>query len=204
MAVSAVKPQLRSHGSPCFSPRQRSALTEADGHSSYCAELCLKRTWRQSPPPESQGKLALDPTAGTGPVYFSLYLFIFNSGGFFSSSGRLVTSAWTPAQPAAISLPRSISGRGSAPHFILPTGRQRLSQCFSRSTFLPVTWISCTSIIRKLLASQIHCWNDPGMVSSLWATCTLLQWEQTVSYVRLNSFLKWYSLPSTWLEYTIY
>lgn len=83
MAVSAVKPQLRSHGSPCFSPRQRSSLTEADGHSSYCAELCLKRTWRQSPPPESQGKLALDPTAGTGPVYFSLYLFIFNSGGFF-------------------------------------------------------------------------------------------------------------------------
>lgn len=83
MAVSAVKPQLRSHGSPCFSPRQSSSLTEADGHRSYCAELCLKRPWRQSPPPESQGKLALDPTAGTGPDYLSLYLFIFNSGGFF-------------------------------------------------------------------------------------------------------------------------
>lgn len=44
MAVSAVKPQLRSHGSPCFSPRQRSSLTEADGQRSYCAEQCLKRT----------------------------------------------------------------------------------------------------------------------------------------------------------------
>lgn len=203
MAVSAVKPQLRSHGSPCFSPRQRSSLTEADGHSSYCAELCLKRTWRQSPPPESQGKLALDPTAGTGPVYFSLYLFIFNSGGFFF----LQADSW-PAlglqHSQQLFLCLGLFLDEEAPLTSYYPQEDRLSQCFSLSTFLPVTWISCTSIIRKLLASQIHCWNDPGMVSSLWATCTLLQWEQTVCYVRLNSFLKWYSLPSTWLEYTIY